>query len=163
MKNGKYFLAFALTTCFVFVVTADASPRVERRKPLTANVGVVSVGLNTYWKQCPGLYEDMVKKAAVFEKRIESHQVKVAGFGYGQRIKNRFFPFGAPESFFNALEVSQQPAASVQQPIRMVVARFDAFESRFKDTQSTAPVLPFGVGIEPTPRWSCLGCAPTRC
>ncbi|MBQ3748429.1 MAG: hypothetical protein II863_13580, partial [Kiritimatiellae bacterium] len=74
-------MAFALAACFVFVVTADASPRVERRKPLTANVGVVSVGLDTYWKQCPGLYEDMVKKAAVFEKRVESHQVKVAGFG----------------------------------------------------------------------------------
>ncbi|MBQ3806569.1 MAG: hypothetical protein II840_01285 [Kiritimatiellae bacterium] len=61
-------MAFALAACFVFVVAADASPRVERRKPLTANVGVVSVGLDTYWKQCPGLYEDMVKKAAVFEK-----------------------------------------------------------------------------------------------
>jgi len=81
MKNGKYFLAFALTACFVFVVTADASPRVERRKPLTANVGVVSVGLDTYWKQCPGLYDEMVKKATVFEKRIESHQLKVVGFG----------------------------------------------------------------------------------
>ena len=57
------------------------SPRVERRKPLTANIGVVSVGLDTYWKQCPGLYEDMLKKAAVFEKRVESHQAKVTGFG----------------------------------------------------------------------------------
>ena len=59
----------------------DASPRVERRKPLTANVGVVSVGLDTYWKQCPGLYEDMLKKAAVFEKRVSSHEVKVTSFG----------------------------------------------------------------------------------
>ena len=62
------------------VVLAD-SPRVERRRPLTANVGVVSVGLDTYWKQCPGLYEDMLKKAAVFEKRIEAHGVKVTSFG----------------------------------------------------------------------------------
>ena len=54
---------------------------VERIKPLTANVGVVSVGLDTYWKQCPGLYEDMMKKASVFEKRIEAHQVKVTSFG----------------------------------------------------------------------------------
>ena len=93
--------------------------------------------------------------------------LKLAAFGsdptYGQRIKNRFFPFGAPESFFNALEVFQQPTASDQRPIRMVVARFDAFESRFKDIPSAAPVLPFGVGIEPTPRWYCLWCAPTRC
>ena len=54
---------------------------VERIKPLSANVGVVSVGLDTYWKQCPGLYEDMLKKAAVFEKRVESHQTKVTSFG----------------------------------------------------------------------------------
>ena len=81
MKKEKYFLAFALATCLVFVVAADASPRVERRKPLAANVGVVSVGLDTYWKQCPGLYEDMVKKAAVFEKRVESHDVNVTSFG----------------------------------------------------------------------------------
>ena len=81
MKKEKYFLAFALAACSVFVVSADASPRVERRKPLTANVGVVSVGLDTYWKQCPGLYEDMLKKAAVFEKRVSSHEVKVTSFG----------------------------------------------------------------------------------
>ena len=55
--------------------------KVERRKPLTANVGVVSVGLDTYWKQCPGLYEDMLKKAAVFEKGVAAHQVKVTSFG----------------------------------------------------------------------------------
>jgi len=54
---------------------------VERIKPLTANVGVVSVGLDTYWKQCPGLYEDMLKKASVFEKRVEAHKVKVSSFG----------------------------------------------------------------------------------
>jgi L-arabinose isomerase len=56
-------------------------PRVKRRKPLTANVGVVSVGLDTYWKQCPGLYDDMLKKANVFEKRVESHDVNVTSFG----------------------------------------------------------------------------------
>ena len=64
----------------VVLLAADGL-KVERRKPLTANVGVVSVGLDTYWKQCPGLYEDMLKKAAVFEKRLESHRVKVSSFG----------------------------------------------------------------------------------
>ena len=49
----------------------DASPRVERRKPLTANIGVVSVGLDTYWKQCPGLYDDMVKKEDAFVRMLE--------------------------------------------------------------------------------------------
>ena len=55
--------------------------RVERRKPLTANVGVVSVGLDTYWRQCPGLLEDMIKKEAVFADQIAAHQVKVTRFG----------------------------------------------------------------------------------
>ena len=82
---------------------------------------------------------------------------------YGQRIKTRFFPFGAPESFFNALEVFQQPVASDQRPIRMVVARFDASESRLKVAPSAAPVLPFGVGIEPTPRCFSLGCVQLPC
>ena len=71
---------FALVACSAALLAADV-PKVERRKPLTANVGVVSVGLNTYWKQCPGLYEDMLKKAGVFEKRIAAHQVKVSSFG----------------------------------------------------------------------------------
>ena len=57
------------------------SPRVARRKPLTANVGVVSVGLDTYWKQCPGLLEDMMKKEGVLADKIAAHQVKVTRFG----------------------------------------------------------------------------------
>ena len=76
-------LVFAATgrvRCVAAATTTDVL-KVVRRKPLTANVGVVSVGLDTYWKQCPGLYDEMVKKATVFEKRIESHQVKVVGFG----------------------------------------------------------------------------------
>ncbi len=80
MKSRFLNMAFVVAACFA----ADASGevlRVERRKPLTANVGVVGVGLDTYWKQCPGLYEDMLRKSAVFEKRVASHQVKVSSFG----------------------------------------------------------------------------------
>ena len=69
-----------LIACAAALGAADG-PKVERRKPLTANVGVVSVGLDTYWKQCPRLYDDMLKKAAVFERRLASHQVKVSSFG----------------------------------------------------------------------------------
>jgi L-arabinose isomerase len=72
----------ALTLAALLCAAAPADmPRIERRKPLTANVGVVSVGLDTYWKQCPGLYEDMQKKERVFTRRLESHQVKVTSFG----------------------------------------------------------------------------------
>lgn len=58
-----------------------AELRVERRKPLTANVGIVSVGLDTYWKQCPGLLDDMRKKEEVFVRKCERHQVVVSRFG----------------------------------------------------------------------------------
>ena len=77
MQNIVTFILIAFSAA---LLAADG-PKVERRKPLTANVGVVSVGLDTYWKQCPGLYDDMRKKTAVFEKRIASHQVKVSSFG----------------------------------------------------------------------------------
>ena len=85
IRNGEIMnkLPVMLSVFAAFAACAIASegPRVERRKPLTANVGVVSVGLDTYWKQCPGLYEDMLKKAGVFEKRVASHDVKVTSFG----------------------------------------------------------------------------------
>ena len=74
-------VSFVMAALFVAPVLAATPPKVERRKLLTANVGVVSVGLDTYWKQCPGLYDDMLKKATVFERHIAAHQVKVASFG----------------------------------------------------------------------------------
>ena len=46
---NKKAISVALAVCCV-VAMADQT-RIERRKPLTANVGVVSVGLDTYWKQ----------------------------------------------------------------------------------------------------------------
>ena len=73
------FLSFVVFGSFVAV--AGEGPRIPRRKPLTANVGIVSVGLDTYWKQCPGLLEDMVKKEDVFVRKVAAHQVKVSRFG----------------------------------------------------------------------------------
>ena len=57
---------------------------------------------------------------------------------YGQRIKSRFFPFGAPESFLMRWKClsNQQPAA--QQPIRVVVAR-QAHRCPPRDAPSDAP------------------------
>ena len=81
MKTTISSVAFVLTAFFAFVLASEASPHVERRKPLMANIGVVSVGLDTYWKQCPGLYDDMLKKTAVFEKRVASQHAKVMSFG----------------------------------------------------------------------------------
>ena len=65
-------LAFAATGGVRFAAAAITTDvlKVERRKPLTANIGVVSVGLDTYWKQCPGLYDDMVKKEDAFVRML---------------------------------------------------------------------------------------------
>ena len=42
-------VTFIICVSFAVLSMADVM-KVERRKPLTANVGVVSVGLDTYWK-----------------------------------------------------------------------------------------------------------------
>ena len=73
-------LILVLITCPAVLLAAE-NLKVERRKPLTANVGVVSVGLDTYWKQCPGLLEDMMKKEDVFVDKLNAHSVKVSRFG----------------------------------------------------------------------------------
>ncbi len=44
---------------------------VKRRKPIAANIGVVSVGLDTYWAQCPGLLDDMKRKEDAFVAKLE--------------------------------------------------------------------------------------------
>ena len=56
-------------------------PHVQRRKPLAANVGVVSVGLDTYWAQCPGLLDDMKRKEDVFVRKLDGLSVSVSRFG----------------------------------------------------------------------------------
>ena len=77
-------IVLSVILSFSAVAAWADSPRVARRKPLTANVGVVSVGLDTYWKQCPGLLEDMLKKEGVFADKIAAHQVKVTRFEIGR-------------------------------------------------------------------------------
>ena len=55
--------------------------KIERRKPLTANVGILSVGLDTYWEQFPGLLDEMTRKTAVLIGKVEHHSVTVTDFG----------------------------------------------------------------------------------
>ena len=78
-KNAFVIAAFAALFLASGLFAADL--RIPRRKPLSANVGVVSVGLDTYWKQCSGLLEDMVKKEDAFVRKLEGRQVKVTRFG----------------------------------------------------------------------------------
>ena len=52
-------------------MSTSAQPIIPRRKPLAANIGVVSVGLDTYWAQCPGLLDDMKRKEDVFVAKLQ--------------------------------------------------------------------------------------------
>ncbi len=54
---------------------------IERRKPLIANVGVMSVGLDTYWKQFPGLLERLNEKTEKLKSYLLQHSVSVVDFG----------------------------------------------------------------------------------
>lgn len=54
---------------------------IERRKPLTANVALFSVGLDTYWRQFPGLLDELAGKTKVLLDKLSSCQVNVTDFG----------------------------------------------------------------------------------
>jgi len=54
---------------------------IQRRKPLNANVSVISIGLDTYWEQFPGLLDEMTAKTNIFVKKLESKSVTVSDFG----------------------------------------------------------------------------------
>lgn len=55
--------------------------RVERRKPLTARVGLLSVGHHVYWDQFPGLLDELLGKTEVLRRRIEGHGLEIVDFG----------------------------------------------------------------------------------
>lgn len=56
--------------------------QVERRKPRTARVGVMGVGLDVYWKQFDGLLDELLGFMGVFEDKLRRIQgVTAVGFG----------------------------------------------------------------------------------
>ena len=71
----------ALLACVTLTAVAADGPRIERRKPLTARVGIVGVGHHTYWSQFEGLLDDMHKKMAALEKKVGTNGVEVVSFG----------------------------------------------------------------------------------
>ncbi|OQA86030.1 MAG: L-arabinose isomerase [Lentisphaerae bacterium ADurb.Bin242] len=55
--------------------------KVKRHKKLTANVTVVSVGLDTYWKQFSGLLDKMKTKTGIFVDKLSANSVNVTNIG----------------------------------------------------------------------------------
>ena len=55
--------------------------KVPRRKSLKANVGVIGVGLDTYWDQFEGLYDVMLDKMKTFNAKLAPHSVTTLDFG----------------------------------------------------------------------------------
>ena len=55
--------------------------KIPRRKPLTANVGMFSVSLDTYWSQFPGLREEMNAKSEILKRKLAANSVVVHDFG----------------------------------------------------------------------------------
>ena len=54
---------------------------IPRRKPLNANIGVIGVGLDTYWDQFEGLHDVMLGKMQTFTDKLAAHSVTVCDFG----------------------------------------------------------------------------------
>jgi len=54
---------------------------IERRKPLTANIGILGVGLDIYWGQFPGLEEELLGYMDVFERQVQNYGINTVSFG----------------------------------------------------------------------------------
>jgi L-arabinose isomerase len=68
----------------------NSSLTVPRLKPLTARVGVLSVGHRTYWNQFEGLLDEMHRKTDVLVKKLASHEVDVENFGLVDDAKTTY-------------------------------------------------------------------------
>jgi len=54
---------------------------VERRKPLTAHVGIFGVGFDVYWSQFDGLLDELMGYMDVFQGQVQAHGVQTTNFG----------------------------------------------------------------------------------
>lgn len=54
---------------------------IARRRPLTARVGILGVGLDVYWGQFPGLRNTLMGYLATFEQQVRAQGVTTVSFG----------------------------------------------------------------------------------
>ncbi|MGK7393854.1 MAG: L-fucose/L-arabinose isomerase family protein [Candidatus Cyclobacteriaceae bacterium M3_2C_046] len=59
----------------------DGQLKIERLKPLSANVGILGVGHRTYWPQFDGLLEELKEKQQVLVEMVQNNGVNVVDFG----------------------------------------------------------------------------------
>ncbi|MBK9166330.1 MAG: L-fucose/L-arabinose isomerase family protein [Bryobacterales bacterium] len=67
-----------------------ATPRIPRRKPLTAHAGIFGVGHHSYWPQFDGLLDDMHRKLAAFENKVRASGIQVTNFGLVDNAKSAY-------------------------------------------------------------------------
>ena len=82
-------ITFAIAGFSVFGAGEEVL-RIERRKPLTANVGIVSVGLDTYWTQCPGIKDEMIAKTDKLVGKLKHHHVKLHRFNLVSNVAEAY-------------------------------------------------------------------------
>ncbi|MCC6858124.1 MAG: L-fucose/L-arabinose isomerase family protein [Bryobacterales bacterium] len=64
--------------------------RVERRKPRAARIGVFGVGYHVYWKQFPGLLEELQNKLEVLVKKVAARGAEVFNFGMVDKAQDAY-------------------------------------------------------------------------
>ncbi len=64
--------------------------QIDRRKPLAARVGILSVGHHVYWDQFEGLLDDMHSKAGALERKVAAHGVEVVNFGLADEAQSAY-------------------------------------------------------------------------
>jgi L-arabinose isomerase len=64
--------------------------KVERMRPLAANVGILGVGHHTYWPQFQGLLDELKGKMTRFERKVEASGVTVSTFGIADNAASAY-------------------------------------------------------------------------
>lgn len=63
---------------------------VSRRKPRTAAIGIFGVGYHVYWKQFPGLLDELLVKLDVLVQKVQAAGVQVTNFGMVDKAETAY-------------------------------------------------------------------------